>query len=173
MTGDVTTPEWYLVHTKAGKEASVHSQLSKAIQDTLLPTLKVQVHRWGKLVTSVQPLFPCYLFARFVARCDLRRVGYTYGVRDVVRAGEEPLVVPNSVIVALKDRCARGPVELPVKPLREGEPVTVTNGAFRGFDAVFEHYLSGPQRVAILLSSLTTSAVRVVLPASSIIRGAK
>lgn len=163
-------PEWYLVYTKAGKEASVHSQLSEAVQEAFLPTLKVQVHRWGKLVTSVQPLFPCYVFARFVVQCDLRRVGYTYGVRDVVRSGEEPLVVPNSVIDALKDRCARGPVELPVRPLREGEPVAVTNGAFKGFDAVFVHYLSGLQRVAILLSSLTETSIRVVLPASSLTR---
>jgi len=130
-------PQWYLVHTRAGKEASVRGQLSESLPEVFLPTLKVQIHRWDKLVTSVSPLFPCYVFARFVARCDLRRVDYTHGVREVVRAGEEPSVVPSSVIDELKARCAHGPVELPIEPLRKGEPVTIANGAFKGFDAMF------------------------------------
>jgi transcriptional antiterminator RfaH len=163
-------PKWYLVHTRAGKEASVRGQLSESLPETFLPTMRVQIHRWGKLVNSVSPLFPCYVFARFAAGCDLRRVDYTHGVREVVRAGEEPSVVPSSVIDELKDRCAHGPIELPTKPLRKGEPVTIANGAFRGFDAVFEHYLSGPQRVAVLLLSLRETPIRVVLPASSIVR---
>jgi transcriptional antiterminator RfaH len=161
--------EWYLVHTKAGKEVSVRGQLSEWLPEAFLPTLKVRIHRWGKLVTSVSPLFPCYIFARFPARCDFRRVGYTYGVREVVRAGEEPLIVPNAVIGELKDRCAHGPVELPINPFQKGEQVTIANGALKGFDAVFDHYLSGPHRVAILLSSLTEASIRVVLSASSIV----
>ena len=48
--------------------------------------------------------------------------------------------------------------------------MTIADGALRGFDAVFEHYLSGPQRVAILLSSLTETPIRVVLQASAIVR---
>lgn len=164
--------EWYLVHTKAGKELSVRGQLSEWLPEAFLPTLKVQIHRWGKLVTTVSPLFPCYLFARLPAECDLRRVGYTLGVREVVRAGDEALVVPTTVIEELKDRCAHGPVELPTKPFRQGDQVTIADGALRGFDAVFEHYLSGPQRVAILLSSLTETPIRVVLQASAIVRSA-
>jgi transcriptional antiterminator RfaH len=163
--------EWYLVHTKAGKEVSVRGQLSEWLPEAFLPTLKVRVHRWGKLVTSVSPLFPCYVFARLPVHCDLRRIGYTLGVREVVRAGEELLVVPHSVIDQLKHRCARGPVELLSKPFQKGEQVIIANGALRGFDAVFEQYLSGPQRVAILLSSLTETSIRVILPASSIVRG--
>jgi len=162
--------EWYLVHTKAGKEVSVRSQLDEWLPETFLPTLKVQVHRWGRLVNSISPLFPCYVFARLPACCDLRRIGYTLGVREIVRGGQEPLVVPRLVVDQLKVRCARGPVELLSRPFHKGEQVVIANGALRGFEAVFEQYLSGPQRVAILLSSLTESSIRVVLPASSIVR---
>ncbi len=160
--------EWYLVHTKAGKESSVRGQLSLWLPEVLLPTMKVRVHRWGKLVISVRPLFPCYIFALFVAQCDLQRVSYAYGVREVVRGGAEPLVVPRSIIDQLKDRCAHGPLELPMKVFKPGEWVTIEDGAFRGFEAMFDRYLSGPQRVAILLSLLTETSVRVVLPASSL-----
>lgn len=162
--------DWYLVHTKAGKEVSVRGQLGEWLPEAFLPTLKVRIHRWGKLVTSVSPLFPCYVFARLPARCELRRLRYTLGVREIVRAGEEPLVVPGAVIDQLKHRCADGPVEFLTKAFHKGEQVMIADGAFRGFDAVFEQYLSGPQRVAILLSSMTETSIRVVLPASSIVR---
>jgi len=161
--------EWHLVHTKAGKEASVRGQLSELLPEAFLPTLKVQIYRHGKLVSSVSPLFPCYVFARFVAGCDLRLVDYTHGVREVVRTGQEPSVVPSSVIDQLKARCAHGPIQLPIKRFQQGERVIVASGPFSGFDAVFEQYLSAPTRVAILLSSLTETSVRVVLSASSII----
>ena len=130
----------------------------------------MRIHRWGKQVASVGPLFPCYVFARLSAQCDLLRLNYTPGVREVVRGGEELLVVPSIVIDELKARCATGPVELLNQLFHKGEKVTIACGALTGFDAVFEQYLSGPQRVAILLSSLTKTSIRVILPVSSIIR---
>jgi transcriptional antiterminator RfaH len=162
--------EWHLVRTKAGKEVSVRGQLSEWLPEAFLPTLKVRIHRWGKLVISVGPLFPCYVFARFPAQCDLLRLNYTSGVREVVRGGKELLVVPSIVIDELKARCATGPVELLSRLFHKGEKVTIAYGTLKGFEAVFEQYLSGPQRVAILLSSLTETSIRVVLPASSIVR---
>jgi transcription antitermination factor NusG len=162
--------EWYLVYTRAGKEISVRGQLNEWLPEAFVPTMKGRAYRWGKLVTAVSPLFPCYVFALIPTQCDLRRAGYTYGAREVVRAGQVPLIVPKSIIEQLKARCAHGPIELPIKSFQRGEPVTVASGAFRGFDAVFEQYLSAPQRVAILLSSLMETSVRVVLPASSIVR---
>lgn len=170
--GSTIMEEWCLIHTKAGKEAAVVSQLNEWMPEAFLPTLKLRIHRWGRLVTSVCPLFPCYVFARLPAHCDVRRLNYTSGVREIVRAGEELLLVPISVIVQLKDRCSHGPIELPSEPFQQGEQVTIANGALKGLQAVFEQYLSGSQRVAILLSSLTETSIRVVLPSNSIIRGA-
>jgi transcriptional antiterminator RfaH len=160
--------EWYLVHTKAGKEASVRDQLGRWLPEVLLPTLRVRVRRWTKLVTTVAPLFPCYLFATFAVERDLCRVRYTSGVREVVSGGGEPAAVARPIIDQLKERCAHGPIELPAKPLKKGDPVIIAEGVLRGFEAVFDQYLSGPQRVAILLSSVTGAPIRVVLPASSL-----
>jgi len=161
--------DWYLVHTKAGKESSVRDQLGGWLPEVLLPTLKVRVRRWTKLVTTVAPLFPCYLFAAFAVERDFGRVRYTSGVREVVRGGGEPLVVPFPIVEQLKERCAGGPIELPAKPLQKGDPVIIAAGVLRDVEAVFEQYLSGSQRVAILLSSMTGVPIRVILPASSLV----
>jgi transcriptional antiterminator RfaH len=167
--GSTSMRNWYLVHTKAGKEGSVRDQLGGWLPEVLLPTLKVRVRRWTKLVTTVAPLFPCYLFAELEVERDLARVRYTSGVREVVRGGGEPLVVPFPIVEQLKERCAGGPLELPAKPLHKGDPVTIAGGVLRDFEAVFEQYLSGPQKVAILLSSMTGTPIRVILSASSLV----
>jgi transcription antitermination factor NusG len=62
-TPEHVMPDWYLVHTKSKKEASVQSQLNEWLPEVLLPTVQVHVRRWGKLVPSIAPLFPCYVFA--------------------------------------------------------------------------------------------------------------
>ena len=53
--------DWYLVHTKAQSSVASMGALKSGI-DALLPLLKKPVHRWDKVVSSVGPLFPCYLF---------------------------------------------------------------------------------------------------------------
>jgi transcription antitermination factor NusG len=56
------------------------------------------------------------------------------------------------------------------EPFRHGEPVRIMTGPFRGFDAVFERYLSGAERVAILLNGLDGQSLRVIAKARSIAR---
>ena len=130
------------------------------------PNRQVHVRRWGKLVPSIAPLFPCYLFALMGISSDYSRLKYTTGVRGIVSGGNEPLVVPSSIIDQLKFRCGQGPIELPVRRLLKGQPVVIAEGSLKGFEAIFEQYLSGSQRVALLLSSV--SSFRVVLPANSV-----
>jgi transcription antitermination factor NusG len=159
--------DWYLVHTKSKKESSVQGQLSEWLPEVLLPMLKVHVRRWAKLVPSIAPLFPCYVFVFVDLSYGYARLKYTNGVRDIVCGGYEPLVVPESIMHQVKLHCQQWPVVLPLRRLVKGEPVVIAEGGLQGFEAVFERYLSGSQRVALLLSSVS-SAVRVVVPASSV-----
>jgi transcriptional antiterminator RfaH len=160
--------QWYLLRTKAGEERRAEVQLSRCVADVLAPLMKVRVRRWGRMVESVGPLFPCYLFAKFDLERDYRQVRYAHGVRDLPRFGAEPATVPERVIDELKQRCAGGPVELPKRKLVPDERVKVTDGPFREFEAIFERYLSGQERVAILFSMMGGGA-RAVLPASMVV----
>ena len=159
---------WYLLRTKAGEERRACDHLARIASDTLLPRLKVRVRRWGRAVESVAPLFPCYLFAKLDLECELARVRYTRGVRDLIRFGAEPAIVPDWVMADLKRRCADGPVALPVKTLSAGERVRIIDGPLRDFEGIFERYLSGPERVGILLSAMGAGA-RAVMPAGMVV----
>ena len=159
---------WYLVRTKTGKERWVRDQLGNAIPEVFLPMLKTKAPRWGRLVTSIMPLFPCYVFARFDLQLQYFDVKYMAGVRAIVSAGSDPLAVPEAIVTELRRRGVDDVIELPDKPFDTGERVVVVDGPFRGFEAIFQHYLSGAERVAILLSAVESGGLRVVLSASAV-----
>jgi transcriptional antiterminator RfaH len=160
--------EWHLIRTKSGKERRVRERLDSEVAEFFLPLFKTRTRCREKLVERILPLFPCYLFGQFDVQSQYRRVRYTPGIREVLSAGGELLVVPRNIIEDLKQRCAGGPVEIPQQPLVCGEHVRVVEGPFRGFDALFESYLPGNERVRILLSSFNNTGPRVVLSSSSI-----
>ncbi len=159
---------WYLVHTKPQKERWVADQLTGRLSEVYLPMLRARTPRWGRMAWSVGPLFPCYVFARFDLRLSYFEVKYMQGVRGLVSAGVEPLAVPAAIVEEIRSRALDGVIEIPQKPIAKGERVMVVEGPFRGLEAIFERYLSGAERVAILLSAVGASGVRMVLPASSI-----
>jgi transcriptional antiterminator RfaH len=162
--------DWYLIRTKVGKEKWVRDQLRSAIPEVFLPMLKARTSRWGRMMPSLGPLFPCYVFARLSLELCYFDVKYMPGVRGFVCAGDDPLAVPFGIIDEIRRRGIDDIIEIVEPPLGNGDRVIVRDGPFRGFEAIFERYLSGAERVAILLSAIEASGLRVVLPASAVAR---
>ena len=119
--------------------------------------LKARMPRWGRMTMSVAPLFPCYLFARLDLQINYFEVKYLAGVTGLVSAGADPLVVPEVIISEIRARGIDDVVEIREVPFDSGQPVRVVEGPFRGFEAIFERYLSSTERVAILLKPSRTS----------------
>ena len=160
--------DWYLIRTKTGGERVAQNQLQHVVERTLLPLGKMQVRQRDRTFQRIGPIFPCYIFAFFSLAHRARQIRYTPGVRDIVRFGEQAAVVPVWVIDELVARCAQGPVDLLKPAFSKGTPVKVLRGPFREFHAVFDGYLSGVERVAVLLSIMNAER-RVVMPASMVI----
>lgn len=158
---------WFLLRTNAGRERVAQNQIRALAVNVLLPLVKVRVHRWGELIPSVSPLFPGYLFAHFNFEDLYSQIRYTRGVRDILHFGIEPAVVPDWVIEEVERRCANGPIELLDRMLVPNERVVVVQGPLKEFDGIFERYLSGRERVAVLLSTMN-GGTRAVLPSSMI-----
>jgi transcriptional antiterminator RfaH len=160
--------EWYLVRTKPGKERWVSDQLSAILPEVFLPMLEARAPRWGRLAWSIMPLFPCYVFAQFDLQARYFDVKYMLGVQGIVSAGCDPLAVPVTVVEEIKNRGVNGVVKIEPGNFDNGERVRVVDGVFRGFEAIFERYLSGAERVAILLSAVEANGLRIVLPSSAL-----
>jgi transcriptional antiterminator RfaH len=162
--------EWYLVRTKPAKERWVSDQLSAILPEVFLPMLEARAPRRGRLAWSIMPLFPCYIFARFVIQEHYFNIKYMAGVQGIVSAGCDPLAVPLPVIEEIKRRGANGIVRIQPRQFETGERVRVFEGPFHGFEAIFERYLSGAERVAILLRTVEAKGLRIVLSSSSLMR---
>jgi transcriptional antiterminator RfaH len=165
-----SSDDWYLVRTKSGKERWVRDQLASRLSEVFLPMLRARMPRWGRLEMSVGPLFPCYLFARLDLQRDYFDVKYLAGVNGLVCAGADPIVVPETIVTEVRARGVDDVVEIREDPFDSGQAVRVVEGPFRGFEAIFERYLSGAERVAILLSTIENTGPRVVLPASALVK---
>lgn len=160
---------WYLVRTKVGKERVVHDRLERLVPLVFLPLLKTRVRRSGRLTWSIVPLFPCYILARFTLHEHYYNVRYSPGVHSIVSAGRDPIAVPDDLVIAIQQRGNDGIVELPEASFVAGEGVRIIDGPFSGFQGIFDRYLSGTERVAILLRTVESAGVRIVLPTDAVI----
>jgi transcriptional antiterminator RfaH len=160
---------WYLVRTKPSKERYVSAQLAQVAPEVFLPLLSTAAWHTDPR-DHIVPLFPQYVFLR----CDLTahyfQIRYAPGVASFVTVGRDPVPVTQSIVESVRARCTNDVVHLHQEPFRHGEPVRILTGPFRGLDAVFERYLSGAERVAILLNGLEGQSLRVIAKARSIAR---
>ena len=159
---------WYLLRTKTGAERIAERQLANLVESTLVPLGKMQIRQGTRMVECVAPIFPCYLFAFFSLATSAHRVRYTPGVRDIVWFGDQAAVVPDWVIDHLTFRYGDGPVALSKPRLSHGAAVKLVGGPFGELDAIFDRYLSGAERVAVLMSVMNAER-RVVVPANMVV----
>jgi len=159
---------WYLLRTKTGGERTAQAQLQHVVERTLLPLGKMRLRQRERTFQRIGPVFPCYLFAFFCLGHAARQIRFTPGIRDIVRFGEQAAVVPDWVIHELISKCAQGPVDLSSSGFAQGAPLKVVRGPFRELEAVFDGYLDGNERVAVLLS-LMNAERRVVMPVNMVV----
>lgn len=70
--------------------------------------------------------------------------------------GGEPAVVPDAVVGAVQTRLAEiwDAGGLTYRDLEPGERVVIQDGVFEGYEGIFDAYISGNDRVHILLKML-------------------
>ncbi len=151
--GELNMPtQWYALHSKPRKERQVHDYLVQQGIETYFPTLTVKPA--NPRSSRIRAFFPRYLFVHV----DLEETGTSVlqwlpGAVGLIAFDAVPAVIPDSFVVELKRRLAR--IErtggLDLSELHRGDRVEITSGAFAGYDAVFDVYLSGEQRVQVLM----------------------
>src|SRR5512146_1428439 len=161
-----TVESWYLIRTKSNREHFVRERLSRMIPEVFVPMLKLPPTRLHRTNSSLVPLFPQYVFARFSISAHYFDICYMPGVAGFVCAGREPVAVAEAIVDSVRSRCTNEILQLKPKVFLRGEQVRVAQGPFCDFDAIFESYLSGSKRVAILIETIEGTGLRVVADAS-------
>jgi len=150
---------WYLIYIKSKNEDALTKRFSDRGLEVLNPKLKERRFIRRKLQEVISPLFPCYIFVKFDLFKDHQLVKYTRGVKRLVGSKNMPAVVPDEVILSIKDRMTEGAITIKPGKFEPGEEVVVKCGPFQGFDAVFEKEIKATERVSILLKSINARLV--------------
>ena len=146
---------WYALRSKSRKEDVVWRQVLSQGFEAYYP--RMRVHPVNPRARKIIPYFPGYLFVRM----DLEAVGlsvfqwmpHTLGL---VSFGGEPATVPDHLVYAIHKRVdeinvAGGEVFDGLKP---GDTIWISDGPFRGYEAIFDARLPGSERVRVLLEFL-------------------
>lgn len=148
---------WYALRSKPRKEDVVWRQVQTQGIEVFYPRLKVTpVNPRSR---KQRPYFPGYMFVQV----DLDELGlsafkwlpHTLGL---VSFGDEPATVPDHLIHTIKRRvqeidAAGGELFDGLSP---GDKVTISDGPFSGYEAIFDARIPGSERVRVLLELLNS-----------------
>jgi transcriptional antiterminator RfaH len=125
---------WYVVYSRPRAEGTALANLARQGYRVYLPRYRTTIRHARRREPVSRPLFPRYLFAGFdLAAMRWRPILSTFGVSGIVRAGDEPVPVPDPLVTALRLQEAAGLFDrmTGTRAPRIGELVRVTAGAFQ------------------------------------------
>jgi transcriptional antiterminator RfaH len=161
--------KWYVVTTKAREETKALFNLRRQGFNAYLPQQKKTRRHARRTDIVLAPLFPKYLFVEF--DLDMKNwscINSTLGVSKLIKFGTTPTPLPTEVIDEIQAReDSKGMVTLNRDlDIKQGDKVTVINGAFNNHVGIFECQ-NDDARIVILLNLLGRD-VRARLPSSAI-----
>lgn len=150
------TAQWYVLHSKPMKEALLWEQLRLQQIECYYPCLRLQPanpHARNK----VKAYFPGYIFGHIdFAQTNLSALQWMPGASGIISFGGIPSSVPDNIIAAIRrrvDEINTAGREL-LHDLKPGDIVTIHDGPFSGYEAIFDARLSGDERVRVFLKLL-------------------
>lgn len=158
------TAHWYVLRSKPNKESLLFEQLSARNLEAFYPQLKAAPV--NPRARKFKPYFPSYIFIHV----DLDQIApstlqWTPGAVGFVSFGAQPSAVSEELIGAIKRRvdevnAAGGEI---FDGLKQGDAVMIQNGAFAGYEAIFDARISGGARARVLLKMLQGKSAKTKL----------
>ena len=127
------TNRWYLLSTKSRSEKTAYDNLNNQGHEAFLPTL---AH-----TKKSAPLFPGYIFVKPKPGAAYVSIKSTRGVKQFIRFGDIFPDISESLIEFLRTHMEQmKTLAMHQNKYQKGQMVYVKNGAFKGFEAVFDAY---------------------------------
>ncbi len=157
----VPNKQWYVIHTYAGYELKVKSNLEKRIASMgmedkifrILVPMEEQIEiKDGKRRTVKKKVFPGYVLVEMIMTDDSWHVvRNTPGVTGFVGAGSKPTPLMDSEVQAIMRQMGMEE-QKPRIDLELGESVRVRTGPFEGFMGVVDEINAERGKVRVLVS---------------------
>lgn len=159
---------WYVVHTQPNNETRATFNLQRQGFGVYLPRVRAERRHARRVEQISRPLFPRYLFISIDPDHDRwRTVNGTFGVRNLITQGNEPLPVPNGIVESLKSMEDSSGFIAPEPPsFRPGQRIEILDGPMAMHVGLF-HRMSDKERVVLLLHLLGRE-VAVTIPCTAV-----
>ncbi|MBT43404.1 MAG: transcription/translation regulatory transformer protein RfaH [Idiomarina sp.] len=143
----LTSDAWYVLKTKPRQDERAIQSLDNQGFEVFGPKLTVKKVRRGKRMSSVEPMFPGYVFVRPDNLIEqFYKLRNTFGVNNVLKFGDSIPTIPQSWIDDLRSMDAAAESDAP----QVGDSVEIKEGPFRGYMAKIVE-LDGESRCFVLL----------------------
>ncbi|MBH2032225.1 MAG: transcription/translation regulatory transformer protein RfaH [Pseudomonadales bacterium] len=149
-------PRWYLIQCKPRQDSRAEENLTRQAFKCYRPTQHVEKIQRGRRTTSIDSLFPGYLFIQLDRINDnWHPIRSTRGVNQLVTFGKQPIAVADELIDQLKLRLQNQVSEVPHNSiaLEPGDSVRLNSGNYKELEAIFLSH-DGAERIVILLQLL-------------------
>ena len=162
---------WYALRSKPRKEEVLWQQLLARDVEVFFP--RIRVHPVNPRSRKLRPYFPGYMFVQV----DLEEEGsskfnWMPHAIGLVSFDGEPATVPENLIHAVSKRVeeiAEAGGEF-YDGLEAGDPVRISSGPFKGYEAMFDTRIPGTERVRVLIQMLSDRNIPVELKAGQVER---
>ena len=161
--------KWFVIRSRPQQEIRAVVNLERQGFITYLPRYARVQRRGNKVIRSIRPVFPRYLFVQLGdATRGWSLINSTFGVSALVSFAGIPVEVPRCILEEIQGReDADGLVRLGRgRSLASGDRVRVVSGAFAENIGLFDTVIDS-ERVAILLETLGRK-VRVILDGDAV-----
>ena len=158
---------WAAVNAHPHREHMALDNLARQGFTAYCPVVRRRCSHARRVEEVLRPLFPGYLFVRVSPERNCwRPILSTYGVRTLVRCGDQPGLIDPGLIEALKAREVEGVILRPAVAYQVGQQVRVNTAAFDGIVATILE-LDEKGRL-IVLFDLLNRPVRVHVDAAQV-----
>lgn len=159
----IQTRNWYLVQCKPRQDERAEDNLSRQGYECARPTCRRERIVRGQRQTSIESLFPGYLFIQMSNEASWAPLRSTRGIARVVAFGGQPLRVADDLIYQLQQRS-----ESEVKKIfNVGDNVRILDSGLSEIDAVFMA-MEGEERVILLINMLNRQR-QISVPLANIV----
>jgi len=151
-------PHWFVLKSQIKRE-HIASKILSDVEgvETFCPRIKYKkATRRGK-IWWVEPLFPGYLFARFLYQEYYRQVASSHGILKIVSFGGKVPHLSEGLLEQIRKQIKESSDEemIEFKPtIEKGDEVEISSGPFKGLSGVVEEPLAADERVKVLIEFL-------------------
>lgn len=160
---------WYILHSKPNKEEFVLQQLGLRNITAYYPYIKAEPA--NPRSRKIKPYFPGYLFVN--ANLDLigtSALKWIPGTLGLVSFGNELATVSDDLLQPIRDHIDQinKTYGNSFRNFSPGDKVIIQSGPFAGYQAIFDSYVPGHERVQVLLQMLQDRKIKLDLDGVSV-----